>query len=46
MSLALLKFFLSDIWQLQAIYRILGLFGLAVLLIVASFWYQKKQKVQ
>jgi uncharacterized membrane protein len=46
MSLALLKFFLSDIWQLQAIYRILGLFGLAVMLIAASLWYQKKQKVQ
>jgi len=46
MGLALLKFFLSDIWQLQAIYRILGLFGLAILLIIASFWYQKKQKVQ
>ncbi len=46
MLLTLAKFFLSDIWQLQALYRILGLFGLAVLLIVASFWYQKKQKVQ
>lgn len=46
MGLTLAKFFLSDIWQLQALYRILGLFGLAVLLIVASFWYQKKQKVQ
>lgn len=46
MGLALLKFFLSDIWQLQAIYRIIGLFGLAVMLIVASFWYQKKQKTQ
>ena len=44
MLLTLAKFFLSDIWQLQALYRILGLFGLAVLLIVASFWYQKKQK--
>ena len=44
MGLALLKFFLSDIWQLQSLYRILGLFGLAILLIVASFWYQKKQK--
>ena len=46
MGLTLAKFFLSDIWQLQALYRILGLFGLAVLLIVASFWYQRKQKVQ
>ena len=46
MMLALGKFFLSDIWQLEALYRILGLFGLAVLLIVASFWYQKKQKVR
>lgn len=46
MALTLGKFFLSDIWQLQSLYRILGLFGLAVLLIVASFWYQKKQKVK
>lgn len=46
MGLTLGKFFLSDIWQLQSLYRILGLFGLAVLLIVASFWYQRKQKVQ
>ena len=43
MILALLKFFLSDIWQLELIYRILGAFGLAILLITASYWYQKKQ---
>ncbi len=46
MVLTLGKFFLSDIWQLQSLYRILGLFGLAVLLIIASFWYQKKQKIK
>ena len=46
MLLTLTKFFLSDIWQLEALYRILGLFGLATLLIVASLWYQKKQRVQ
>ena len=46
MGFALFKFFLSDIWQLEALYRILGLFGLAILLIAASFWYQKKQKAQ
>ncbi len=46
MSLALLKFFLSDIWQLEIIYRILGAFGLAILLITASFWYQKKQTIR
>ena len=46
MGLTLLKFFLSDFWQLQSMYRILGLFGLAILLIVASVWYQKKRKVQ
>lgn len=46
MLLTLIKFFLSDIWQLESLYRILGLFGLAVLLMVASFWYQRKQKVQ
>ena len=46
MAIALIKFFLSDIWQLQAIYRILGLFGLAIMLIIASFWYQKKQTIR
>ncbi len=45
-GLALAKFFLSDIWQLQAIYRIIGLFGLAVMLIVASFWYQRKKVIR
>ncbi len=43
MSLALLKFFLSDIWQLELLYRILGAFGLAILLITTSYWYQKRQ---
>ena len=43
--LALLKFFLSDIWQLEALYRIIGLFALAVILIGASFYYQRKRKV-
>ena len=45
-GLALVKFFLSDIWQLEAIYRIIGLFGLAVMLIIASFWYQRKKTVR
>lgn len=45
-GLALAKFFLSDIWQLEAVYRIIGLFGLAVMLIVASFWYQRKKVVK
>ena len=43
--LALLKFFLSDIWQLEALYRIIGLFALAVILIGASFYYQRKRKI-
>lgn len=46
MALALLKFFCLDIWQLEALYRILGAFGLAVLLITSSYWYQKKQKIR
>ncbi len=44
--LALVKFFLSDIWQLEALYRIIGLFGLAVILIGASFYYQKQKNIQ
>lgn len=44
-SLALVKFFLSDIWQLEALYRIIGLFALAIILIGASFYYQRKRKV-
>ncbi|MDY6040183.1 MAG: DUF2339 domain-containing protein, partial [Elusimicrobiaceae bacterium] len=44
-SLALIKFFLSDIWRLEALYRIIGLFALAVILIGASFYYQRKRKV-
>lgn len=43
--LSLLKFFLSDIWQLEALYRIIGLFALAFILIGASFYYQRKRKV-
>lgn len=46
MGLALFKFFVSDIWQLELLYRILGAFGLAIVLITASFWYQKKQSVR
>jgi len=42
--LALIKFFLSDIWELEALYRIIGLFGLAVILIAASFYYQRAKK--
>lgn len=44
--LALVKFFLSDIWRLEALYRIIGLFGLAVILIGASFYYQRKRNIQ
>lgn len=44
-SLALIKFFLSDIWQLEALYRIIGLFALAIILIGASFYYQRKRKI-
>lgn len=44
-GLAIVKFFLSDIWQLEALYRIIGLFALAFILIAASFYYQKKRNV-
>ncbi|MBO5012251.1 MAG: DUF2339 domain-containing protein [Elusimicrobiaceae bacterium] len=44
-TLALIKFFLSDIWRLEALYRIIGLFALAIILIGASFYYQRKRKV-
>lgn len=44
-SLTLLKFFLSDIWQLEALYRIIGLFALAIILIGASFYYQRRRQV-
>lgn len=43
--LALSKFFLSDIWQLEALYRIIGLFALALILIAASFYYQRKRNI-
>jgi len=46
MILPLIKFLLSDIWQLELLYRILGSFALAVILIVVSFWYQKRQKIK
>ena len=37
----LLKLFLHDLWQLGGLYRIGSLFGLAVLLMVSSFIYQR-----
>lgn len=46
MVLPLIKFLLSDIWQLELLYRILGSFALAIILILVSFWYQKRQKIK
>jgi len=37
----LLKLFLSDLWQLGGLYRVGSLLGLAVVLIVVSFAYQR-----
>ena len=37
----ILKLFLHDLWQLGGLYRIGSLIGLAVVLIVASFLYQR-----
>ncbi len=45
MVLPLIKFLCSDIWQLELLYRILGSFALAIILIFVSFWYQKRQKI-
>ena len=45
MVLPLIKFLASDIWQLELLYRILGSFALAIILIFVSFWYQKRQKI-
>lgn len=42
--LALLKLFLSDIWALSGLYRIGGLIGIAVLLILISFVYQRTKQ--
>lgn len=41
---ALLKLFLSDIWALSGLYRIGGLIGIAVLLILISFIYQRAKQ--
>jgi uncharacterized membrane protein len=41
LSVALLKLFLSDLAQLQALYRVGALFAVAVIAIVASFAYQR-----
>ena len=40
-ALALLKLFFSDIWALGGLYRVFGLFGVAAVLIVISFIYQR-----
>ena len=45
MVLPLMKFIFSDIWQLELIYRILGCFALAVILMIVSFWYQRRKKI-
>ncbi|WP_458401860.1 DUF2339 domain-containing protein [Candidatus Avelusimicrobium sp.] len=39
-SFSLMKLFLSDIWTLGGLYRIAGLFGIAMVLIAISFAYQ------
>lgn len=44
-GIALLKLFFSDIWALGGLYRIAGLLGIAIVLLLISFIYQKfKQK--
>ncbi|MGB2579216.1 putative membrane protein [Elusimicrobium simillimum] len=43
-SVASGKLFLSDIWYLETLYRVIALVGMAVLLIGVSFAYQKAKK--
>lgn len=38
---ALLKLFASDIWALGGLYRVFGLFGVAIVLMLVSFAYQR-----
>lgn len=42
--ITLIKFALTDIWKLDMLYRIIGLFSLAVLLIAVAFLFQKYNK--
>jgi len=39
-----LKVFLSDLWQLGGIYRVIGFIGFGVLLVMVSYLYQKRVK--
>lgn len=41
---ALFKLFLFDIWLLETLYRIIGLFGVAAVLMWVSFVYQRLRK--
>lgn len=41
LTLACVKVFLHDLWQLGQLYRVASLFGLAVTLIFSSFLYQR-----
>jgi len=45
-GVATAKLFLSDIWQLATLYRVIALIGMAVILIVASLFYQKLKKAE
>lgn len=41
LAVTVLKLFLHDLWYLRQLYRVGALFGLAVILIVTAFMYQK-----
>lgn len=41
---ALVKLALTDLWKLDTLYRICGVFGMAVLLIAVAFMFQKYNK--
>lgn len=43
-SIATAKLFLSDVWQLKTLYRIITLIGMAPILIIVSAAYQKMKK--
>ena len=45
-ALALLKLFFSDIWALGGLYRVFGLFGVAAVLMVLSFIYQRFRQLR
>ena len=42
-AVTVLKVFFYDLWELGGIYRVIGLIGFGVLLVLVSYLYQKKR---